>query len=72
MGLWVVGAMNLLVVVCGGCKWIWLSWARCSNFLCCLWLQPCNGSLVGAMVEGFFFFFFFFGCGGERKRKNKK
>ena len=55
--LCVLGAMDLAVVVCGGCRWIWLSWARCSNFLCCLWLQPCKWIVSGGDGGGFFFFF---------------
>ena len=72
MGLCVVEAMDLAVVVCGGCRWIWLSWARCSNFLCCLWLQPCKWIVSGGNGGGFFFFFVVV---GERERgriKNNK
>ena len=64
MGLWVVGAMDLAVVVCGGCRWIWLSWLR---------MEVCGGG--GWMwLEGFFFSLF--SAVGERERererKNKK
>ena len=48
--------MDLAVVVCGGCRWIWLSWLR---------MEVCGGG--GWMwLEGFFFFLF--SAVGERER----
>ena len=62
MGLWVGGAMDLAVVVCGGCRWIWLLWLR---------MEVCGGG--GWMwLEGFFFFLFSAVGERERERKNKK
>ena len=49
-----MGAMDLVVVVYGSCRWIWLLWVRWFDFyavVCgCRWIW-----LVVAIVEGFFF-----------------
>ena len=64
LGGWVVGqggAMDL-AVVCGGCRWIWLSWLR---------MEVCGGGGWMWLVVEDGRFFFSFSALGERERERE-